>query len=78
MKAKKLRDEEKARKAADKAARKAARIREREEAAAAAAEAGEDNTGGLDEEVRLLFAHVLHSDITNTDVVACSQSTAGS
>jgi hypothetical protein len=87
MKAKKLRDEEKARKAADKAARKAAtdakrvanrrakRIREREEAAA---EAGEDNTGGLDEEVGLLFVRVLHSDITNTDVVACSQSTAGS
>jgi hypothetical protein len=90
MKAKKIRDEEKVRKAIDKAARKAAtdakrvanrrakRIREREEAAAAAAEAGEDNTGGLDEEVRLLFAHVLYSDITNTDVVVCSQSTAGS
>jgi hypothetical protein len=77
MKAKKLRDEEKARKVADKAARKAAtdakrvanrrakRIREREEAAAAAAEAGEDNTGGLDEEVGLLFVRVLHSDTTN-------------
>jgi hypothetical protein len=90
MKAKKLRDEEKARKAADKAARKAAtdakrvanrrakRIREREEAAAAAEEAGEDNTGGLEEEVRLLFVRVLHSDITNIDVVTCSQSTAGS
>jgi conjugal transfer/entry exclusion protein len=68
MKAKKIRDEEKVRKATDKAARntatdakrvanrRAKRIREREEeAAAAAAEAREDNMGGLDEDVRLLY-----------------------
>jgi hypothetical protein len=73
MKAKKIRDEEKARKAADKAARKAAtdakrtanrrakRQRDREAAAEAAAAAGTDDTGALEEEVCLFFLYHLYS-----------------
>jgi hypothetical protein len=72
MKAKKIRDEEKARKAADKTARKAAtdakrtanrrakRQRDREAAEAAAA-AGTDDTGALEEEVCLFFLYHLYS-----------------
>ena len=72
MKAKKLHEEEKARKAADKVARKAAtdarRIenrrnkRQREREAAAFSAAGGDDTRVLDEEVCVSFLYLLHSN----------------
>jgi hypothetical protein len=88
MKAKKIRDEEKARKAADKAARKAAtdakrtanrrakRQRDRDEAAEAAAAAGTDDTGALEEEVCLFFSIIcILLALVNSFAIHCSQST---